>query len=178
MRIFIDAPLKWLLSQKVTRTVELPVDEAFRHLVKVQRHQEWLVAGQIKRTSKGRIGLGSTFDHAEYHMFYGGRGGRWTHAELTVTEFVPAQRFAYEAKRGSLRLRRSFDLSPIGDGTRTLIAFREEVLRFGLGDFSLSHLTGLTLLLKPAISRLRGGKLVRWVEGQKGGRPGAPSKGI
>jgi uncharacterized protein YndB with AHSA1/START domain len=100
-------------------TVNVPVEKAFAYVSDMSRHSEWGKAAhklEIKKTSDGPIGQGSTFASVG-HQF-----GE-NHDALTITEYVPNQRLVFEADGNAGLIRHSFVFSPADGGTQLSKSF-------------------------------------------------------
>ncbi|MGH2830158.1 MAG: SRPBCC family protein [Actinomycetota bacterium] len=94
-------------------TINAPADKVFEYVADVLRHPEW--AGrplQMKRTSDGPTGVGSTFEST------GKQFGTHTDA-VRVTEYAPPSRFAIESTGDAGVMRHVFAMTESG-GTTTL----------------------------------------------------------
>ena len=91
-------------------TIQKSPDEVFAYVSDMSRHGEW--GGhelEVTKTSAGPIGVGSTFSSLSKQF-------GTQREQQTVTEYVPGQRFVFEAT-GALGLARHiFELSPAAGG--------------------------------------------------------------
>jgi uncharacterized protein YndB with AHSA1/START domain len=95
-------------------TIQKSPDEVFAYVSDMNRHGEW--GGhelEVKQTSAGPIGVGATFSSLAKQF-------GTQHENQTVTEYVPGQRFVFEAT-GALGLaRHTFELTAANGGTTVL----------------------------------------------------------
>jgi len=81
-------------------TINAPADKVFSYLADFPRHSEWAQHQlKVEQTSQGLVGQGTTFKSVG-HQF-----GRDNEDTVTITEFVPNQKIAYESmtKEGQFR---------------------------------------------------------------------------
>jgi uncharacterized protein YndB with AHSA1/START domain len=117
----------------VTReiTVNAPVEQVFSYVADISRHSEWGKADhklEITKTSEGPIGQGSTFQSVG-HQF-----GK-NEDSVTITEYVPNQRVAYESEGNAGLLRHTFDVAPADGGTRLSKTFEPVKAKFPFALF-------------------------------------------
>jgi uncharacterized protein YndB with AHSA1/START domain len=94
-------------------TINAPPTEVFAYVSDFSRHPEWAdVTVKMESTSDGPVGQGSTFKSVGHQL------GRDFPAEITVTEFVPGEKLAFEAEGDAFHFRHHFLLRPEDGGTR------------------------------------------------------------
>ena len=97
---------------KVKITINKPASEVFAYIADLPRHSEWASHPlTIKQTSEGEVAVGSTFD-SEGKAF-----GKTFRDKLSVTEYVPDERFIFDVVSGGARFRLSFLMAQAGDNT-------------------------------------------------------------
>jgi len=93
--------------------IEAPVERVFRYLADFSRHPEWTRNRlRIDQTSQGTIEVGTTF-RSVAHMWGGDRRD-----EVTIIEFVPHSKIAFEAVGDFGHQRQEFVLEDEGGRTR------------------------------------------------------------
>ena len=110
-------------SQQIT--ISATAEKVFSYLADISKHGEWGNPSQklqVEKTSAGPIGLGSTFSSV------GQQFGTQNDA-VTIAEYVPHQRVAYESKGKAGHIRHSFDIAPAGSGVQVTKSF--EALKAG-----------------------------------------------
>ncbi len=91
-------------------TISAPAEKVFGYLADFPRHSEWAQHRlKVEQTSPGAVGRGTTFKSVGHQM------GRDSEDSVTVTEFVPNQKIAFEAEGREGRFRHWIQLQP-GDG--------------------------------------------------------------
>ena len=106
-------------------TINAPVADVFTYLADFPRHSEWAAHSlQIQQTSEGPVGMGTTFTSVGHQM------GRDHSDQVTITDFVPNSRIAFESVGEVGRMRHHFLLQEEGGGTR--LTKGGEVLRAAL----------------------------------------------
>lgn len=94
-------------------TVNSPVAEVFSYLADLPRHAEWAAHRlSIQQTSEGPVGLGTTFACVGHMM------GQDHADQVTITEFVPNSRIAFESIGDAGRWRHYIQLQEESGGTR------------------------------------------------------------
>jgi uncharacterized protein YndB with AHSA1/START domain len=95
-------------------TVNAPAEKVFNYVADISKHGEWGNPGQklqVEKTSAGPIGQGSTFKST-------GQQFGTQNDTITITEYVPNQRVAYESQGKAGLLRHSFEIAPSGSGVQ------------------------------------------------------------
>jgi len=103
-------------------TIKAPADKIFSYVADFPRHSEW--AGhrlQIKQTSEGSLGVGTTFSSVGHMM------GQDHADQITVTEFVPNSKIAFEASGDAGLWRHYFQL--LEEGERVQVSKGSEILK-------------------------------------------------
>ncbi len=87
-------------------------EEVFAYLSDLEKHPEWSHCMEIKKTSEGPVGVGTTYQSK------GKNFGLTANERVEVTEHRPSERFAWLTK-GALGMKFgwSFDMSPQEGGT-------------------------------------------------------------
>ncbi len=89
-----------------------PPEEVFAYLSDLEKHLEWSHCLEIKRTSEGPIGVGSTYASK------GKNFGMTANETVEVTEHQPNERFAWRtAGAMGLKFGWSFEMEPREGGT-------------------------------------------------------------
>lgn len=98
---------------RAQRLIKTTPEVAFTYLSDVTRHGEWAVNPGVKlqQTSPGAVMIGATFRSR------GRQFGITMEDEVTVTEFRPPERFAFESEGKSGVYRHSFDFEVSDGGT-------------------------------------------------------------
>lgn len=91
-------------------TINAPVDRVFSYVADFPRHSEW-ARQPLKIEATGPIQQGSKFKSV-------GKQFGEHEDEVTVTEFVPNQKLAFESMGDAGHLRHAFTLAGEGGGTR------------------------------------------------------------
>lgn len=95
-------------------TINVPAEKAFGYLADITKHSEWGNPSQklqVKQTSSGPIGQGATFESV-------GQQFGQQNDKVTITEYVPNQRVAYESSGKAGLIRHTFELTPAGGGVQ------------------------------------------------------------
>ena len=93
--------------------IDVPAETVFAYISDFSRHPEWAdVPVKIERTSDGPVGQGSTFKSVGHQL------GRDFAAEITVTEFVPSEKLAFEAEGDVFHFRHHFLIQREDSGIR------------------------------------------------------------
>ena len=124
--------------------VNAPADRVFNYLADLTRHGEWggkgwLAVGaglrDVTETSPGPVGVGSTYERRVTRKSYGvdhygmGTEGQSTSVNrLSVTEFVPNQRIAFERKMHFENDLLVFQVESANGGTRLTMQAEENIL--------------------------------------------------
>ena len=120
-------------------TIDAPVEKVFDYLADFLRHSEWAdVPLKIEQTSGGPVGQGTTFKSVGHQL------GRDFKGEVTVTEFVPNEKLAFEAKGDTFHFRHHFLLHE--EEGRTRLTKVTEPLRLSLPFSLLSPLLNALIL--------------------------------
>ncbi len=104
-------------SQQVT--INAPAEKVFSYVADISKHGEWGNPSeklQVERTSAGPIGQGSTFKSV-------GQQFGTQNDTVTITEYAPNQRVAYESQGKAGHIRHSFDITPSGSGVQVTKSF-------------------------------------------------------
>jgi uncharacterized protein YndB with AHSA1/START domain len=104
-------------SQEIV--INAPVEKVFSYVADISRHGEWGNPGQklqVKKTSEGPIGQGSTFEST-------GQQFGTQNDKVTITDYIPNQKVVYESQGKAGHIRHSFDVSPADSGTRLTKTF-------------------------------------------------------
>ena len=115
----VDKLVKKALSNTSEVVTDAPVDKVFWEIEGLR-----FLGDNVKKTSKGRMAVGTTF-------LVTGRtyqGGTYT-VEHQVTDFVPYRRLAYEGKVLGTNNRFTFEVEQVNGGTR--IVYKDERLKLG-----------------------------------------------
>jgi len=105
--------------------INAPQEKVFNYVADIAKHGEWGHPSQklqVESTSVGPIGQGSTF-RSVGHQF-----GRQEDT-VTITEYAPTRRVAYESQGKAGQLRHWFEISPSGGGVELEKGF--DVIRAG-----------------------------------------------
>jgi uncharacterized protein YndB with AHSA1/START domain len=106
--------------------IKAPAEKVFSYLADITRHSEWgrpQFKQEIEKTSEGPVGQGSTF-RSVGHQF-----GR-NEDTVTITEYVPNQRLAFESDGKAGLIRHTFELQPEDGGTRVTKRFEPVRAKF------------------------------------------------
>lgn len=137
--------------------VNAPPDTVFAYVSDLTKHAEWTNPGhkvEIKKTSEGPVGQGSTFEST-------GQQFGEQHDTVTITEFVPGQRLVYEANGSAGQIRHLIDLAPAEGGTQVTKTF--EIVK---PKFPLNVLAPIiNTFLQPAAIRADLGRMKAKLEG-------------
>jgi uncharacterized protein YndB with AHSA1/START domain len=114
--------------------ISAPPEEVFAYLSDLEKHPEWSHCMEIKKTSEGPVGVGTTYQSK------GKNFGITANETVEVTEYRPSERFAWLTK-GALGMKFgwSFDLSPKEGGTLVTELFEPPT---GFVGSLISTLTG------------------------------------
>ena len=99
--------------------INAPAEKVFAYLADITRHGEW---GQtqhkldVKKTSDGPIGQGSTFASVGYQF---GRNDD----TVTITEYVLNQRVVYQSEGKAGLIRHTFEVAPAEGGVQVTKRF-------------------------------------------------------
>ena len=99
-------------SQQVT--INAPAEKVFNYVADISKHGEWGNPGQklqVEKTSAGPIGQGSTFKST-------GQQFGTQNDTITITEYVPNQRVAFESQGKAGLFRHAFEIAPAGSGVQ------------------------------------------------------------
>ena len=110
-------------AQKIL--INAPQEKVFNYLADVTKHGEWGNPSQkleVKKTSDGPIGQGSTFQST-------GQQFGQQNDTVTIKEYAPNRRVVYESQGKAGLMRHSFDLEPSGGGVEVTKTF--EALKAG-----------------------------------------------
>ncbi len=98
--------------------ISAPPEEVFAYLSDLEKHPEWSHSMEIKRTSEGPIGVGSTYASK------GKNFGITANDTVEVTEHQPNERFAWRtAGAMGMKFGWSFEMRPQGAGTLVIERF-------------------------------------------------------
>ncbi len=93
-------------------------EEVFAYLSDLEKHPEWSHSMEIKRTSEGPVGVGSTYASK------GKNFGMTANDTVEVTEHQPSERFAWRtAGAMGMMFGWSFEMRPQGGGTLLIERF-------------------------------------------------------
>src|SRR5438094_5664870 len=92
--------------------ITAPPDRVFAYVADLPKHSEWgKHTARVTQTSAGPVSVGATFE-SEGHQF-------GTHRDrLTVTEYSPSSRFAFESTGDAGTVRHVFEVTPADGGSR------------------------------------------------------------
>ena len=110
-------------SQRIQ--INAPQAEVFNYLADISKHGEWGNPSQklhVAKTSAGPIERGSTFEST------GQQFGKQEDT-VTITEYAPSHRVAYESQGKAGTVRHSFEITPAGSGVEVEKSF--EVVKAG-----------------------------------------------
>jgi len=94
-------------------TINAPAEKVFKYLSDFPRHGEWAAHRlQIKQTSEGAVGVGTTFACVGHMM------GQDHADQVTITEFVPNSRIAFESVGDAGQWRHYIQLQEESGGSR------------------------------------------------------------
>ncbi|MBI2912621.1 MAG: SRPBCC family protein [Chloroflexi bacterium] len=94
-------------------TIEAAAEKVFAYVADFPRHSEWAeVPLKLERTSEEPVGRGTVFKSVGRQL------GRDFAADVTVTEYTPNQKLAYEAEGEAFHFRHHFLLQEEGGLTR------------------------------------------------------------
>jgi uncharacterized protein YndB with AHSA1/START domain len=108
-----------MMAVQAELVINKPQEEVFAYLADITKHPEWGNPShklQVRKTSEGPLGQGSTFD-CEGDQF-----GHNTDS-VTITEYTPNSRIAYQADGNAGLIGYAFDLAPADGGTRVTKTF-------------------------------------------------------
>ncbi len=92
--------------------ISAPPEEVFAYLSDLEKHPEWSHCMEIKKTSEGPVGVGTTYQSK------GKNFGITANETVEVTEHRPSERFAWQTTGAmGMKFGWSFDLSPQEGGT-------------------------------------------------------------
>ncbi len=87
-------------------------EEVFAYLSDLEKHPEWSHCMEIRKTSEGPVGVGTTYQSK------GKNFGITANETVEVTEYRPSERFAWRTTGAmGMKFGWSFELSPQGGGT-------------------------------------------------------------
>jgi uncharacterized protein YndB with AHSA1/START domain len=99
-------------------TIGRSPDDVLGVLTDVSKNARWASASiEGRQTTPGDVGVGTTAREVTTFL------GRQIVTNSVVTEFVPGRRLAYTTSSGPFPFAGSFDLEPIGAGTRLTATF-------------------------------------------------------
>lgn len=104
-----------------TLVIDRPVDEVFAFFADPANDIKW--RPHVKEISaRGAMGVG-----AQIHQVIAGPGGRGIPADIEVTVYEPATRYAFRVIAGPARPVGEFRFAPEGDGTAVTFSLRAEL---------------------------------------------------
>ena len=129
-------------------TIGVSAEKVFAYLADFPRHSEWAdVPLKIEQTSDGPVGQGTTFKSVGHQL------GRDFEGEVTITEFAPNEKLAFEAKGDAFHFRHHLLLHE-EDG-RTHLTKGTEPLRLSFPFSLLSPLLNTLILPRGLDADLR-----------------------
>ena len=99
--------------------VNAPPEQVFTYVADVSKHGEWGNPQhklEVRKTSEGPVGQGSVFASVG-HQF-----GR-NEDTITITEFTPGRRVAYQSDGNAGLMQHTFDIEPADGGVRLTKTF-------------------------------------------------------
>jgi uncharacterized protein YndB with AHSA1/START domain len=116
------------MAVQAQTVINKPQEEVFAYLSDITRHPEWGNPShklQVTKTSDGPVSQGSTFAC---------EGDQFGHNEdtVTITEYTPNSRIAYEANGNAGIIGYAFDLAPADSGTQVTKTFNPIKPKFPL----------------------------------------------
>lgn len=126
--------------------INAPAEKVFNYVADISKHGEWGNPSQkldVKKTSDGPIGQGSTFAST------GQQFGQQNDA-VTITEYKPNERVVYESQGKAGHFRHSFAITPSGSGVQ--VAKSVDVVKAGF-PFVIFQPIAKALVLPGALSK-------------------------
>src|SRR5262249_52956254 len=100
--------------------IKRPVEEVFALLSNPENDPKWRPGIEVKKTSQGAIGLGTTFRTVVTAL------GRRIEGEIEYTEYEPNRGFATKTKSGPIPVNSQWAFERVKDGTRVDVALEAE----------------------------------------------------
>jgi uncharacterized protein YndB with AHSA1/START domain len=100
------------MKAEKTIVINRPIEEVFAFLADIDNISRWVSIENVKQTSSGPIGVGSTFS-STVHL-----AGQKLDANAEVTAYEPPHTFAFKASSGATQLESKFTLTPVNDTTQ------------------------------------------------------------
>ena len=99
--------------------IDAPPDKVFAYVSDLEKHSEFSHCQEIKKTSEGPVGVGSTYQSRGKDM------GMTTNDKVEVTEYKPDQGFAWRSTGAmGMQFDWSFELKPQDGGTLLIERFQ------------------------------------------------------
>jgi uncharacterized protein YndB with AHSA1/START domain len=92
--------------------IKAPPEKVFNYVADLPKHGEWgKHRVQVTPTSSGPMAVGATFEGTGHQM--------GTHRDkLTITEYAPSKRLAFESSGDAGTVRHVFEVNPSNGGAR------------------------------------------------------------
>ena len=98
--------------------INAPPEKVFAYVADLQKHPEWSHIEELKKTSDGAVGVGSTYESRGKNL------GMTTTDKIEVTEYQSNQRIGWRSRGGfGMQFNWSFEVQPQGDGTLLIERF-------------------------------------------------------
>jgi uncharacterized membrane protein len=101
--------------------INRPIDEVFAYVIDVRNWPEWTGFPEVKQTSEGPVGVGTTFWGVSEFM---GRRAEWT---SKVTNYELNSRVEQKIAWGSMSIEQSLTFEPVEGGTKYTQAGETEI---------------------------------------------------
>ena len=92
--------------------IDRPVDEVFAYVIDVRNWPQWTGFPEVKQTSEGPVGVGTTFWGVSEFM---GRQAEWT---SEVTGYEPNRTVEQKVAWGGMSIEQSMTFEPVEGGTK------------------------------------------------------------
>ena len=92
--------------------IDRPVDEVFAYVIDVRNWPQWTGFPEVKQTSEGPVGVGTTFWGVSEFM---GRRAEWT---SEVTGYEPNRTVEQKVAWGGMSIEQSMTFEPVEGGTK------------------------------------------------------------
>ncbi len=102
--------------------IDRPVEEVFAFKVNVENDLNWASdATEIKKTSEGPIGVGTTFHRVGVLL------GRRSESEIEITEYDPYRKYTSKSKSGPFPFEAQWTFESVPGGTQVSLAGEAEL---------------------------------------------------
>lgn len=100
------------MKAEKTIVIQQSIDKVFDFMVNIDNISRWVPVENVKQTSSGPLGIGSTFSQTV------DLAGQKLDAIATVTAYDPPDAFAFKATSGPIVLESKFTLTAVNGATR------------------------------------------------------------